>query len=614
MSSCCPQCLQNYQRELAKLSQVKPEVSRPSLPQWLHNAKSQDAELKTADQVSESIALLLLGDLCCNQDSTLDFHQNLVINPCFLLQNKDHEQKCQELQKKWNDTCLDLHPNFHKPNLGPERIVPSPISMTGLYNPNLLVRQSFQPKLQLNGNLGNTLQLNSSLLPSQPSERAASPPNSPVRTELALGRPKISASMPEKNHKDHVRDFLGCLSSESQNSLQTEKLDKAIDVDSMKRLLKGLMEKVWWQQEAASAIATTVTQCKMGNGKPRGTGSKGDIWLLFTGPDRVGKKKMASALSELVNGTNPIMISLGSRRDDDESNISFRGKTALDKIGEAVRRNPFSVIVLEDIDEADVLIRGSIKRAMERGRLADSHGREISLGNVIFILTATWLPDSVKFLSSGDTMDEKRLERSASSGWQLKLTVLSKTSKRRADWVLDEERPTKPRKETCTGLLSLDLNKIADTNDDGSHNSSDVTTEHEEEHAPNNNRLVLLSSQDLLNTVDDSIVFKPVDFGPIKRDVRNSITKKLSNIVSKNLPLEIPDESLERIVSGVWLGKIGLEEWTEKVVVPSLQQLKSRLPSNADEWSCVRLDTDEEVSGLEKQGDLLPTRIRVAVE
>ncbi|KAK1549902.1 hypothetical protein Q3G72_009923 [Acer saccharum] len=601
--TCCPQCMQNYEQHLAKLaaerssSEVKSEAARPPLPQWLHNAKTQDGDVKTVDQIP----------------------------------NKDHDlfwkQKSQELQKKWNDTCLHLHPNFHQPSIGPERIVPSPISLTGLYNPNLLARQPFQPKLQLNRNLGDALQLNPSLVSSQPSERAASPPDSPVRTELVLGRPKVIESMPEKTHKDRVRDFLGCISSEPQNNvheLQSDKLPKTSDVDSFKRLLKGLREKVWWQQDAASAVATTVTQCKLGNGKRRGAGSKGDIWLLFTGPDIVGKKKMASALSELVSGTNPIMISLGSRRDDGESNISFRGKTVLDKIGEAVRRNPSSVILLEDIDEADLLVRGSIKRAMERGRFADSHGREISLGNVIFILTANWLPDPLKFLSSGVTLDEKKLTSLATGGWQLKLTLSGKTAKRRATWLFDEERPTKPRKETSSGL-SFDLNKIADVGEDkadGSHNSSDLTVDHEEEHTPNN-RLLLSSpstsppSQELLNSVDNAIVFNPVDFSPIRRDVTNAIMKKFSTIIGNVLSLEIPDEALEKIVGGVWLGRTGLEEWAEKVLVPSLHQLKLGLPTNfsvtTDDSTVVRLEPDGN-SGCRSHGDFLPSSIRVAID
>ncbi|OMO95108.1 hypothetical protein COLO4_16072 [Corchorus olitorius] len=598
-TGCCPQCIQNYEQELAKLvaakefekpsSDIKSESARPALPQWLQSAKGNDGDVKTVDQ----------------------------------MQNKDQEmilkQKTQELQKKWNDTCLRLHPSFHQPSLGSERFAHPALSMTSLYNSSLLGRQPFQPKLPLNRNLGETLQLNPSTVASQPTERT-SPPASPVRTDLVLGRPKIGEIIPERTHKERLRDFLGAIPSEPQTKfqdLQSDKLLNKLDADSFKKLLKGLAEKVWWQHDAASAVATTVTQCRIGNGKRRGVGSKGDIWLLFTGPDRVGKKKMALALSDQVCGAHPVVISLGSRRDDGESDVSFRGKTVLDRIAEAVRRNPFSVVMLEDIDEADMIVRGSIKRAMERGRLADSHGREISLGNVIFILTANWLPDNLKFLSNGISLDEKKLASLASGGWQLRLSLSEKTAKRRASWLHEEDRATKPRKETGSPL-SFDLNEAADVDDDkadGSRNSSDLTVDHEEEQGLTN-RLLSNStssvSHELLNSVDNAIVFKPVDFGPIRRGIANSITKKFSSIIGDRPTIEILDEALEKITSGVWIGRYGLEEWTEKALVPSFQQLKTRLPTSEDAL-IVRLELDGE-SGNRSYGDFLPSSVKVVVD
>ncbi|GKD93258.1 suppressor of MAX2 1-like protein, partial [Tanacetum coccineum] len=110
----------------------------------------------------------------------------------------------------------------------------------------------------------------------------------------------------------------------------------------------------------------------------------------FVTPDRVGKKKMCLVLAEHVCGANPITIDLGSRRDVEETNMGFRGKNVFDGIVKAVHRNPSFVIVLSDIDEADMLVHESIKRAIERGRITDSHGREISLGNVVFVLIRNW--------------------------------------------------------------------------------------------------------------------------------------------------------------------------------------------------------------------------------
>ncbi|KAI4344368.1 hypothetical protein L6164_011602 [Bauhinia variegata] len=597
-TTCCPQCMQNYEQELAAIlreieksnSEVKSEAARPPLPQWLQNAKTDSDNAKVMNQPQSD-----------SREMTV-------------------KKKTQELQKKWHDACLHLHRKFHQQNVSSERIAPTTFSMTGLYNQNLL-RPQFQPKLELNKNLGGTLQLSSNPMPAQPSERVVSPPGSPVRTELVLGRTKAGDTTPEQTHKERIKDLLGCMTSEPQeNKCHELQSTKLVDADSFKKLLKGLAEQVWWQHDAASAVATSVTQCKLGNGKRRGGGTKGDIWLLFMGPDRVGKMKMAAALSELVSGSNPIIISVGSRRRGGETtDFSVRGKTALDRIAEAVRRNPFSVIVLEDIDEADMLISGSIKRAMERGRFSDSHGREISLGNVMFILTANYLPDNLKYMSNGTSLDEEKLSNLARSGWQLRLSLGKRTSKRRPNWLSDqEERSTKPRKEMSSGL-AFDLNEAADVEEDradgsGSLNSSDLTVDHEDNQVLNNGRSLATSSlpRQLLDVVDDAIVFKAVDFGHIRRHFSASITKRFSTIIGNGISIEVQEEALEKIAGGVWLGQTGIDEWVEKVLVPSFQQVMAKLSSssNSDESFVVRLEDDGDCD-KRSSADWLPARVRV---
>ncbi|KAE8700146.1 proteasome subunit beta type-6 [Hibiscus syriacus] len=601
-TGCCPQCMQNCKQDLAKLvaakefeqrsPDIRSESTRPALPQWLQKAQAHDNHVKTIDE----------------------------------MQTKDQDvnwtQKTQELQKKWNDTCLQLHPNFHQPSLGNERYAPAALPMMSLYNSSLLGRQTFQPKLPLSKNIGETLQLNPHLVASQPMERTSSPPGSPVKTDLVLGRPKIIETTPERTDKERLQDFLFRIPYEPVNKLQdlqSNKLLNALDVESFKKLLKGLVDKVWWQRDAASSVATTVTQCRLGNGKRRGTSSKGDIWLLFAGPDRVGKKKMALALSDQVCGVHPFVISLGSRRDDGESDASFRGKTVVDKIAEAVRRNPFSVVVLDDIDEADMLVRGSIKRAMERGRIADSHGREISLGNVIFILTSSRMPGNLNFTSNDISLDEQKLATLASGGWQLRLSLCEKTAKRRASWLHEEDRATKPR--TDCGSPSFDLNEAAYVEEekaaDGSHNSSVLTVDHEEEHGLTNrvlsNSTSAAASHELLNSVDEAIVFKPVDFGPIRRDISNLITKKFCSIIGDRFTIEIVNEALEKITSGICIDRTGLEEWTEKALVPSLRQLKTRMPASLDSSLVFRLELDPE-SCNRSHVDWLPGSVKVVFD
>lgn len=586
-TSCCPQCKEKYEHELEKLvsefenssSEAKSESPRPQLPQWLQSAKlKNDSEATSLSQIKD---------------------QGLL------------QQKTQELQKKWNDTCLQLHPNFQH-NVGPQRTVPPVLSMPGLYNPNLLLRQPLQPKLVPSRSLGVSLQLNTTQTASQPQEKAAGPPGSPVRTDLVLG-PKPSETTLEKTLEDQAKNFLSCISSVPQNKL-LDKFASALDADTFKRLLKGLMEKAWWQQDAASSVASAVSRCRLGNGKPRGGAPKGDIWLLFTGPDRFAKRKMASVLAEQICGNSPIMIALGSRRDDEESDVGFRGKTAVDRIAEAVRRNPLSVIMLEDIDEANVLVRGSIKRAMDRGRLTDSHGREISLGNVIFILTGNWSTMSPESYRNEYLMEEKKLVSLASSDWQLRLTVGEKSAKRRASWLHDEDRP---RKELNLGL-SFDLNEAADLEDyrtDGSLNSSDLTVEREEEHGLENRRFSVTSvPHELVSSVDDTIPFKPIEFHFARREIKKTISKKFSMVVDDKVSIEVEDSVVDRILGGLWRGRTSLEQWVEKVLGPSFDQIRPRL-SSSDENAIVRLQLDlHTVSNSHNNGESLPSKVTITAD
>ncbi|KAL9272992.1 SUPPRESSOR OF MAX2 1-like protein [Drosera capensis] len=591
--SCCPQCKGNYEKELSKvvlmqqdgsMSEVKHDAARPVLPRWMQNAK----KLRNTDEIKAT-------------EPSQGREQDLM-----------PKQKLQELRKKWAETCLRLHPSFHnKTSL--ESIVPSPMPIASLDAANMLGRQPLKPKLQLS--VGHDLQLNLSC-----GRPISPPPASPVTTDLALGR-RTSQSAAAQTHPDSLQDFLGvdCISFESQSKLSdisSAKPHATPDIDSFKRLLKGLMEKVSWQREAASAVASAVTNCKVGNGKQRSSGSKGDMWLLFAGPDKIGKKRMSRALSELVCGVDPLTISLGSKRDGVELDVNIRGKTVIDRIAEAVSRNPFSIIVFQDIDEADMLVRGSIARAMESGRLTDSHGREISLGNVIFILTTSWIPDGSQNSEHGLQYSDEKLTSLARGGWRLRLSVGGRTSKRCADWQHDEERVAKKFKEIGSGF-SFDLNETADKEDDlldGSRNSSDLTFDHEVEIGHEHRQSPPSAIQELLGSVDDAIFFKTVDFAPIVCNIENTITAKFSNMIGDKLQLKVDPEALEKILGGIWLGQAGLGTWLDKVLTPSIQQLKAALPSTCTDQTLVarlELDSYSENRSLE---DWLPSKINVVVD
>ncbi|XP_076927389.1 protein SUPPRESSOR OF MAX2 1-like [Bidens hawaiensis] len=465
----------------------------------------------------------------------------------------------QELMKKWSDICLRIHPNYSQiPSFGMmgSGIVP-------IYKPNAFLGQMGQ-------------------------QREAPP--SPVRTELALGPKEAREDLP-------VKDYLGCISSEPRTSGDGSPKGiffHSVNADSFKKLLKHLMKMAWWQPEAATTIATTLTQS-----------SRGCLWLLFAGPDRVGKKKMASVLAEHVCRADPITISLGSSRDEGEMDCGFRGKTMLDRVVDAVRRNPFSVIVLLDIDEADMLVRGRIKEAMERGRLTDSHGREVSLGNIIFVLTGNWSTHI-----GDETVDKRSLHPSSAGDWGLKLTFCEKRSKRRADWLSDVNTSPKQQKRVGSGL-SLDLN-LAVSTDEERTDTSDLTIEQGDDN-PHFASTSVSVPHELVGPNAVTVGFKPVQFGLIRYEIEKTVKYAFSTVFDKKLAIEVDEATVDNIISGLWFGQTGLEDWAEQVLVSSLHRLVGHLPSSVEDLM-VRLESDFDLDQANYSRDRLPSKVNVIVD
>ncbi|CAN6449588.1 unnamed protein product [Victoria cruziana] len=616
--TCCPSCMENYEKDLARLVAEEFEKSSDAkqeeqnqLPKWLQLAKP--ANVKPGD------------------------------HPLFK-ENEDHlrKQKSEELQKKWNETCSRLHPGYRpivrteKPSsLTTSSLLDSHSSTNGngnarisssIYNPSMW-RAQFEPKLQVSRGSSSPLGATKAGL-NLPFVSGRSPPSSPVGTDLGLGRPKLSTTenVVSGAHNDRLHELTGRDSTQRVSDRCNLKIACTLDEDSFKRIFKGLTQKVSWQTDAATTVATAVIKCRSGGRRTWGVGAKGDTWLLFLGPDRVGKKKMAAGLSELVFGTRPICIRLGlsdagnqQEDDGDECCPRTRRKTVLDRIADAVRRSPFSVLVLEDVDQADSLIHGSLIRAMERGRLSDSHGREVGLGSVIFILTAEWLPESInsKTPESGK-FNEDRLAAAAASFRPLLLSIGSRNSslsvarsKRRPAWLAKEEgRAPTLQKPT----LAIDLNLLADDSDaidisHGSRNSSELTFEagFRSSHSA--------AMKELVGRVDETITFTQVDFDTMSKSIASSLKARFSGQVGKGT-LEVEEEALEQFLAAIWFGPGSggldeLESWADRILVPVFRELKGGCAVNEDTVVRLLVAGEEADASRPSTGDWLPTQIAV---
>ncbi|KAL2635192.1 hypothetical protein R1flu_006671 [Riccia fluitans] len=406
------------------------------------------------------------------------------------------------------------------------------------------------------------------------------------------------------------------------------------DMDSLKGLWRGLQDMVPWQRDASSAVATTVADCRSGHGRKRGSATKTDSWFLFLGPDRVGKKEVAKALAKLVFGDEKkfIWMQLGGKELDAipfGSGVRQRGKTFLDRLAEAVRLKPFSVVFLEDVDQADVVVRGSLQRAMERGRLPSSNGREVSFANVIVIMTCSVGGSSSSMFDEQDNLlfQEEQLSVLPSYGMKLKVdeskcgrvlqdngsgvSVVSygldlrislerssssptNSGKRRAHWALEsgandsplvEKRLKKEGSVPCKAL-ALDLNLSAEENeclDDLSCTTDSNTSDrspHQESEETMAKKIMSLARESLPKEIfemaDARVIFRPFDFATLTEGVLEQIETAFRTALNPGISMEVDVAVLEQLVSAAWQtnsDRKTFESWVNDVLVKTLSSL-----------------------------------------
>ncbi|XP_047321689.1 protein SMAX1-LIKE 6 [Impatiens glandulifera] len=259
---------------------------------------------------------------------------------------------------------------------------------------------------------------------------------------------------------------LGCFSNE-QHEGQTK---------NFKSICKFLSERVSWQDDAICQISQAISNFRSGNrsnsqGRRR---HRGDLWLSFLGPDQVGKKKVASALAEVIYGSIESLIYVDLSREDWAGSNIRRGKTVIDYICDKLSLKPHSVVLLENIDKADFVAQTSLSRAITTGKFADSHGREIGLNDTIFVTTS----------GSSEYTEEQIAKRKRK---QIDVNIDSS----------EQDRLGKKKKHDTRSFL--DLNLPADS----------LEEEEEKSDSENSNNGSDSWVESFLIEVDEKVVFRP---------------------------------------------------------------------------------------------------------
>lgn len=171
-------------------------------------------------------------------------------------------------------------------------------------------------------------------------------------------------------------------------------LDQLVEeeVEKLLKLEDRLHERVIGQNRAVSILADAVRRGRMGlKDASRPTGV-----FLFMGPTGVGKTELAKALAEFMFDDPHHMIRLDMSEYEERHSISrmigappgYVGYDDAGQLTEAVRRRPYSVILLDEIEKAHSNIYDSMLQIFDDGRLTDGHGRTVDFSNTIIIMTS----------------------------------------------------------------------------------------------------------------------------------------------------------------------------------------------------------------------------------
>jgi len=218
--------------------------------------------------------------------------------------------------------------------------------------------------------------------------------------EKAVSRPEVGAS--------EIADVVAMWTRIPVRSLEENEAKRLMQLETI------LHERVIGQQEAVTAVSKAIRRGRVGLKDPkRPIGS-----FLFLGPTGVGKTELSKALAQAMFGTEQAIIRVDMSEYMEKHSVSkligsppgYVGYEEGGQLSEKIRRNPYSVLLFDEIEKAHPDVFNILLQVLDDGQITDSQGRRVSFKNTVIIMTSNCGAQNImtpKRLGFGASGDEK---------------------------------------------------------------------------------------------------------------------------------------------------------------------------------------------------------------
>ena len=184
------------------------------------------------------------------------------------------------------------------------------------------------------------------------------------------------------------------------------------DRDKLLRMEESLHRRVVGQDEAIAAVANAVRRSRAGLSDPhRPNGS-----FLFLGPTGVGKTELCKSLAEFLFDSEQAMVRIDMSEFMEKHSVArmigappgYVGYEEGGYLTEAVRRRPYSLLLLDEVEKAHPDVFNILLQVLEDGRLTDGQGRTVDFRNTVIVMTSNLGSDVIQELAGEENYDRMK--------------------------------------------------------------------------------------------------------------------------------------------------------------------------------------------------------------